>query len=343
MSKQQNLRAHAIPWVHGMALKPTLDFLKDRDVRTDRLLERNFRSPEPLDTCRDVLPQHVVGNFISGAARLGGLPNIGHEAAIHIRSTGAEWTYARPGEPTVYAALQQAFARMKAHTSTPFEVVLNDFGASVFRYQTALSNEAEFHFGCFGIETVIDIVRSYVEPQWTPTKLWVPGRIAEIPRLSTMFPFSRIHSSSNHWRFDIPKSALAALPRHAYAPEQIPTAGPDLFEEPLTDTCLRTVFDRILRTYLRRDPIDLQICAEILHTSPRTLQRRLTESGLTFSAMLDAARFTVASEMLKETERPIIEIAQALGFESSSNFSRSFRRVSGVSPREYRRALVKRL
>lgn len=325
-----------------MTLKPTLDFLECHGVRTDTLLERNFRSPEPLDTYRDVFPQHAVGNFISEAALLVGLPNLAHEAAIHIRNTSAEWAYSRPGEPTVYAALQHAFARMKKHTSTPFEVVLNDFGASVFRFQTELSDEAEFQFGCFGIETVIDIVRNYVGSQWMPTNLWVPGRIAKIPHLSTMFPLSRIHSASNHWRFDIPKSQLAALPMHAYAPEQISTAGPDLFEEPLTDTCLRTVFDRILRTYLRRVPIDLQICAEILYISPRTLQRRLTESGLTFSTMLDAARFTFASEMLKETERSIIDIAQTLGFESPSNFSRSFRRVSGVSPREYRRAQMKR-
>ena len=119
-----------------MALKPTLDFLEHHGVEIDTQLERNFRSPEPSDIYRDVFPQHAVGNFISEAALLVGLPNFGHEAATHIRSTGAEWTYSRPGEPTVYAALQQAFARMKKHTSTPFEVVLNDFGASVFRCQT---------------------------------------------------------------------------------------------------------------------------------------------------------------------------------------------------------------
>ena len=71
--------------------------------------------------------------------------------------------------------------------------------------------------------------------------------------------------------------------------------------------------------------------------SPRTLRRRLEAEGLTFEAVRDDVRFTVAREFLEMTRLPVGEISAALAFASHSAFDQAFRRWSGTSPSDWRR------
>jgi len=51
-----------------------------------------------------------------------------------------------------------------------------------------------------------------------------------------------------------------------------------------------------------------------------------------------ALRIARSRQLLRETSRTILEIALATGFASASQFSRSFRRIEGFTPRECRAA-----
>ncbi|MER2598513.1 MAG: substrate-binding domain-containing protein [Caldilineales bacterium] len=61
------------------------------------------------------------------------------------------------------------------------------------------------------------------------------------------------------------------------------------------------------------------------------------ELGMTPIAYLNRYRVLQAQHLLRETEKPITEIAYDVGFSDSSYFSRVFRREIGVSPEAYRR------
>lgn len=73
--------------------------------------------------------------------------------------------------------------------------------------------------------------------------------------------------------------------------------------------------------------------AEKLALSPWTLQRRLGQLGLSYSALLDEVRQIDAIRLLTEANRDISEIAILLGYTETSAFSRAFRRWFGMSPR----------
>ena len=45
-----------------------------------------------------------------------------------------------------------------------------------------------------------------------------------------------------------------------------------------------------------------------------------------------------ASEMLKQSQMPIAEIASSVGYENQLHFSRAFKNTFGVSPTAYRNA-----
>lgn len=72
------------------------------------------------------------------------------------------------------------------------------------------------------------------------------------------------------------------------------------------------------------------------HVSSRTLIRRLKDEGTTYQQLLDEVRQELACWLLLQTDLPIEAIADRLGYEDTSNFSRTFRRWQGMTPREFR-------
>ena len=52
-------------------------------------------------------------------------------------------------------------------------------------------------------------------------------------------------------------------------------------------------------------------------------------------------RIKKAATILKATDEPIGQIAEIVGFNDSNNFSRTFHKIIGLSPSEYRKLLKK--
>jgi AraC-like DNA-binding protein len=64
-------------------------------------------------------------------------------------------------------------------------------------------------------------------------------------------------------------------------------------------------------------------------------------TGLTFTEYLSRVRVENASELLANPNVRVSEVAYQSGFQSLTNFNRTFHRLRGESPTEYRAALPK--
>jgi len=82
-------------------------------------------------------------------------------------------------------------------------------------------------------------------------------------------------------------------------------------------------------------PSILEVARE-LNLSARTLQRRLTEAGLTFQQVLEEARRELARHYLLQSSLELNEAAYLLGYESANSFFRAFRHWEGTSPGQWR-------
>ncbi len=84
----------------------------------------------------------------------------------------------------------------------------------------------------------------------------------------------------------------------------------------------------------RRPSID--DIADALHVSPRTLQRRLQDSGSCFQRVLGEARHQLARHYLNNPVLELSEAAYLLGFEDANSFVRAFRTWEGIPPARWR-------
>jgi AraC-like DNA-binding protein len=76
--------------------------------------------------------------------------------------------------------------------------------------------------------------------------------------------------------------------------------------------------------------------ARRLGTSARGLRRKLNREGTTLFALIEQARMDKASYLLSETEVPIKDIAERLGYSEPSAFHRAFKRWMGMTPRSFK-------
>jgi AraC-like DNA-binding protein len=76
-----------------------------------------------------------------------------------------------------------------------------------------------------------------------------------------------------------------------------------------------------------------------LGVSSRTLQRRLRHAGTSFREIFQRTRLNLAVEYVGSSSRPVGEISFLLGYSEVSNFTRAFRRATGVPPAQYRQRI----
>lgn len=95
----------------------------------------------------------------------------------------------------------------------------------------------------------------------------------------------------------------------------------------------------VLGELLPRGDASIELAAEALGASPRSLQRKLREEGTTFSEVVDELRCELAKEHLRGRASSIAQIALLVGFSDQSTFHRAFVRWTGKTPGDFRRGL----
>ena len=92
----------------------------------------------------------------------------------------------------------------------------------------------------------------------------------------------------------------------------------------------------ILKRLLAGQRPGIKDLARELHLSTRTLQRRLTEQGISFQRLLEDARRELAHHYLLHSSVELSETAYLLGYEDANSFFRAFHHWEGTSPGQWR-------
>lgn len=90
------------------------------------------------------------------------------------------------------------------------------------------------------------------------------------------------------------------------------------------------------------EKITLEQMAEMVFLSPSYLSRTFKkETGTLFNDYISHVRIEKAKSLLGYSDLRIADISDAVGFDDQSYFTKVFRRVTGVTPKEYRLQIAK--
>lgn len=107
---------------------------------------------------------------------------------------------------------------------------------------------------------------------------------------------------------------------------------------PQTDPLIETIRQQVVRACHEGAPT-LQQVAVRMHLTPRTLQRRLRELGMSFQDVLDQSRLQLCEAYLRDARIGLADVAQLLGYSDQSALTRAYRRWTGLTPLERRQQL----
>jgi len=94
----------------------------------------------------------------------------------------------------------------------------------------------------------------------------------------------------------------------------------------------------LVRELLPTGRCNVDALARQIGVDPRTLQRQLADHGTSFLEVVQNARMGLAARCVEESDRPLAEVAELLGFSALSAFSRWHRTHCGGSASERREA-----
>ena len=326
------MQMQSVPLVSGSVLRPVVDFLERSDGGgTLRALGRSIDALRQ----RPLVPFLTVGAACERAAREMGLPDLGLRIAEGARVLDlGELGELIVSAPTVGAALS-AVVRSSARftTGARYSLVLCGDEAHFGRRFTRAFERGRQEISDFGIRVVLRLIELAAGPGWRPAGLRLEGPPpAHAERLAALA--ERVEFGARSTAVIFPRAVLA-LPLPAFASTGRTRAAREV---PSTDAAgsLRQSVEALVHAGVA----SLAAIAEAAGSSPRSLQRRLARAGQSVHALLDQARCRVAIRLLAERERKVIDVSLALGYSDAANFTRAFRRWTGVSPQEFRRVSV---
>lgn len=187
------------------------------------------------------------------------------------------------------------------------------------------------------------IVRHFAGKKWEPNRIAFQFWPTSGDFMRSYFPNTRfIFDKTSSW-LELPQSILM-LPRQASSDTEAAVPDAALAGLAAMDGAdFVYALKQVLKTSLSEGYPDIDRSAKAMRTSVRTLQRNLARAGLTYSKLVEYARFEVAAEMLKSPNLKMIDIAYAVGYQDPSHFSRAFRRLAGQTPRQFRSTRIEEI
>ena len=192
----------------------------------------------------------------------------------------------------------------------------------------------------FSIANATRIMRAMCGDDWKPTKVFLSRRPPRIQADYRCFFRAPVQFSADRNAIVFPTFWLRYKLAHS---------DPMLFEylqQTATELHRQRHEDLIQRLHktIRRS-LPTQACrvgnvAQHMGMHLRTLERRLKERGTSFRIERDRVRYQIAGELLSRDNTTNTQIAYLLGYSGDTAFNRSFKRWSGLTPKQWRKVMA---
>ncbi len=286
----------------------------------------------------DLIPKHHIFAFMDRAARSLGSPTLGLLVGGQT-SLSSMGSFGRliACSLTTYHALTTSCRLIHLHNYGS-RLSLAEMGDEVwFRHRESPNPKTgRWQKEQYVVMRIIDHVRLTADPSWRPAKVFLQTRAAPEPELREALDDPEIRIGQDFTGIALPRALLAQPLRRRDAPAR----ERQEMEVRLWHTApVRSLVDSLRQlagTLLNEGPPRIETMAEVTGLSVRTLQRHLAKSGLSHTRLVDQARYQVATRLLEDGDIRITDIAMALNYTDSANFTRAFKRWAGITPREYR-------
>jgi len=329
-----------LPVARALIIAPWVETVQRLGAPAEALLVRAGIRPELLQHPNTLFPLQKGLRWVELACQSLGTQQLGlHVAAATANEDLGPYGSVLSRAHTLYEYLHQGVslygsvvlgqrfllstqgAQVRLHLDSPWQPTLGDYQSQLNSFAITIAN-----------------IRRFAGPRWAPEEISFGFRPGEALPPAEIFDGTRVAYRPGETYLQFPRALLGQGLCDAV---QGSVAAQSVVTPSLPDDLAGLVSLQI-ESLLSGNAVTLELLAESLGMSGRSLQRCLANQGASFTALLGDLRLRRAAEWLQRTDKPVVEIALDLGYTDASNFTRAFRRAIGVSPSVFRKAAERR-
>lgn len=320
---------------------PLPDLLRERGIEPGPVIHRAGMIPAIFDDPEKVVPYVQMCRLMEMASQAANCEHFGLlvGARATIATIGLVGLFAHVHE-NVGAALRSIVQYLHLHDRGAGLALMVDQDAACLSYVIAEPAPGADLVYDAAVATAFNVMKTLAGPAWQPTAVLLP-RTPPVDRR----PFSELFKAPI--RFEAGIAAL--LFSGGWLDRPLRTANKEF--QRLLEPLLVGMDDqragrfhvgvaRIIQTLVLTGEATMDNVAAACGLTSRALSRRLSGERVSFRQLLERTRFALARQLLAGSDQPIARIAVTIGYSEPAAFMHAFRRWSGTSPAEWRRAAL---
>ena len=327
-----------IPLVRVSAFVPFLNVLGQIGAPIQRRLDESHIPSALLDDPESLLPLAHLFTFLTRNARDEGIEDLGLRAAeqSHVAGLGL-FGKILTQSASLNIALEKASRLIPLYSSGQRIWIDRWRGhARICHRLPRMSGEGRRYGNQFTMLMLIDLMRQAAGAQWRPSEIHLETGVdnpAAYERLGVRLRDSAVAAivCDQH----LLGRPLPTWPQAGNRPEDVTKLALGAPRGNFIDS-----IGQVIATYMRNDMVGIDHISAVIGLGSRTLQRRLHERGMEYSELVAATRLSLARKLLDDRQIAVTDIAQELGYSDAANFTRAFRKWTGLAPSAYRAGLV---
>ena len=326
------------PLVRAASLKSYPEIARSSGLDPLRMMADAGLSPSALDEPDLMIPADRVGRLLEASAARSGVESFGLRMAEtrHLSNLGPVGMVIRD-QPTLRDSLTMLIRYHAALNGALAVMIEESAGVVVIREDVLVGADTGVRQATeLAVGVLLRLMRQVLGPDWHPRRVCFMHAAPRDTR-THLRVFGPCVEFNHHFngivcsRDELDTANPSADPAMARYAERLLDAPPP--------TPSATILNDVRRSVLLLLPsgrCSIEQVANHLGVVCRTVQRRLAEEGLSFSEVVNAQRLELATRYVKQSARPLTEVAALLGFAASSGFSRWYQSQFGCSPSQSR-------
>jgi len=304
---------------------------------TEKVLNRAGFSLETLSVPDGFMPVRQLWELTESAAEYTGLFDIGLKAGLTPLEQHSQFGNMIMHSPTLYQALSVFCDTARAELTDAAFHLKQQNGMAWFCIGAVEGSSTQVQqVELYRLGMAIQVVRAALGEGWQPAELKLQSDNERSLQGNELISKANVRFACYEGALGIPRHALSLRLKGGGDLVFAPTHGAIPHASLNDDLTLANSIREIIRTQISSRQLGIEKMARAIGMPLRTMQRRLAENGLIYSKLVEEFRIETASKMLKNSDAQIIEIAMETGYQEHTHFTRAFRRVTGLAPRQYR-------
>ncbi len=335
----------AIPLIRTSNLLPFINFLDTVGTPVNRLLTDLYLERENIFNPYAVCTENQMWSFLAKSARLEGIEDLGILVAQQssIEDLGI-FGQILLQSVTLKDCLENFISFISKHHSHGRE----RFGLNISQNKAFFCAKNPYKYKKIGsfqstgytVVFMLNLLKAYLGNQWKPNCIYLQDSSRKIWETCASFADIDLYFEQDCYAIIFPRDLLYTVKaQNQLTIEDLPLSSWQSFNPPET---LSKSLEIILKSMIPEGITQLDIIAEIVGISKRTLNRLLQKEQTTYKEILAKTRYEIAVKKLAYSSASITEIAFDLGYSEPAHFTRAFKKWTVFSPSQFRRMLQRR-